>query len=36
MKFPESIKVEFAPKEVTTIDEELETKVECPKCGYKW
>lgn len=36
MKFPESIKVEFTPKEVTTIDEELVTKVECPKCGYKW
>ena len=36
MKFPESIKMDFTPKEVTTIDDEFETNTECPKCGYKW
>ena len=36
MKFEESFKPDFESRDVTTIDESLETSNECPKCHYKW
>ncbi len=36
MKFDESFKPDFESTSVTTIDGELKTINECPKCHYKW